>query len=370
VFGHDAAASNAIAATAWASSNQALRARVRVPGEGWLRTVRLGAATADNPSIAVNARGGVAVAWMEYRGDEELLRVARRPAGAGWTRPKTLYRGTPAFGTDAPDVSIGPLGKSTVAISISRRFHVNPPRPLAFTFADGRWSRAVELTSRPSHSVRVVTGPKGRVTAAWVTNRGARCTAHGSGSSWTRPICRDKPGSLGLELAVDAAGRVYLMNGVGIWSAAPGARWQREPVPGGDLDAFDQFSFSIDAAAPGRAVAAWSQGVQTGRDTIDWTMYASVRRSDGTWTRRAHLANRPDPSAAISGEGTAFVAWSGDAGIRVARKVTGHQWSDPPAIVGQPESYAPRLAANRNGDALLVFRRPITRPSVWAAWRP
>lgn len=370
VFDRGAALSDEIAAVIWAGA-RGVRVRVREPGVGWRRTVRLDGRGSDSPRISVNDRGDLAAAWTKTGPRRTLLRVARRPAGGQWTKPSTLARGTPAFGTDEPDVSIGPLGKITVALSYRRRGD-STSRPRVFSLIDGRWGRAVALTRRFGNSVRVVTGPEGHVTAAWLNNSGVRCVSNGAGRAWTRARCWKRPRTgLNMELAIDNTGRVYLMTYNRVWSRAPGTGWRREPVPFGKFVAFPEGeAFSIDSSSAGRAAVAWSHGRQTGRADIDWTTFASVRRTDGTWTPRVRLARRPAPSTAITDRGTTYVAWSGRLGIRVARKPAGQPWGHPRGIVGKPQSVVPLIVVNPEGNALLAFQRGLSRSSLWAAWRP
>ena len=99
-------------------------------------------------------------------------------------------------------------------------------------------------------------------------------------------------------------------------------------------------------------------------------MFASVRGSDGSWTRRVRLSKSFGASAAITRGGTAYVAWPGAAGVRIARKPAGLPWSSPPAIVRSKVGRdVPKVVVNREGDALVAFRG-YPRSSLWAAWRP
>lgn len=351
-------------AAVWATRN-GIRARVRVPGEGWRPTVRLG--RGFDPSLSVNDRGGMAATWLKLAPDDEyLLRASRRPAGGPWARPVTLFKGIVAGGTDVPDVSIGPGGKVTVVAAMSPQWPRIPWRPLAFTFADGHWSGAVPLSRRAASDVHVATAPDGRLTAAWLAGS-ARCAAQGTGASWSRPRCRAKPRTNALALDVDDAGRALLMTGAGVWSAMPGRRWQRESVPGGNLAAFDPWSIAIDASAPGRAAIVWEQGEQVSRTDIDFTMFASVRRLDGTWTRREYLSSRYPGSVGISGAGTSFATWSGRERIRVARKVSGKPWTRGVPVGDRPGGSL--IAVNDAGTAILMFHRD-SPANLWASWRP
>ena len=183
VFGHDVALSNGVAAVAWATG-RGLRVRVRVPGVGWRRTVRLDGSGSDSPSVSVNDRGDLVVAWTKVGPRREMLRVSRRPAGGQWTRPKTLAK-RPSFVTYQPDVSIGPLGKVTVVASYSRRGE-RTAHPRVFSFIDGRWRRPASFGGGYATTVGVVTGPQGLVTVAWLPT--------GVGAAW-----RAAPAVRGLE---------------------------------------------------------------------------------------------------------------------------------------------------------------------------
>ena len=148
-----------VAVAVWATP-EGVSARRRTPGAGWLAPERLDAGYA--PRVASNARGDLVAAWVRsVPGQEEVsvLRASRRPAGGDWTRPVTLGRGTTAFNTDVPVVAIGPGGSASVAISIGR--HPHPWLPTIFTFARGRWSGPVRMSSHRGWALDLAAGPDG-----------------------------------------------------------------------------------------------------------------------------------------------------------------------------------------------------------------
>jgi hypothetical protein len=173
-----------------------------------------------------------------------------------------------------------------------------------------------------------------------------------------------------MQVAIDDTGRVYLATYSRVWSRAPGAGWRREPVPFGRFFAFpEQDVLSIDASSAGRAVLAWSDGSIRGRSNIRWTTFASVRRPDGTWSRRVRLSRAP-ATAAITDGGTVYVAWPGRLGIRIGRKPAGQPWGRPRGLVGKRGTGAPLIGASSEGKALLTYTRGYFDGSLWAAWRP
>ncbi|QZY29706.1 hypothetical protein [Nocardioides coralli] len=372
VFDHDVAMGDRVAAIAWAGT-RGVRVRLRVPGTDWHQKVRLDGRGSRSPSVAVNDRGDVAVAWTREGRNHTRLRVSRRTAGGQWNGPTTLAVGTPAFGTDGPEVSVGPRGKVSVGLSYARRGGWQP-RPRVFTFLDGRWGGPATLARRGGNGLRLVTGPRGRVTAAWVNDSGARCVANGANRTWSPARCWARPwAGVPLDLAVDDQGRVYLMSYHGVWSRAPGGEMRREPVPYGRHDAFGgDNSFSLDASAPGRAAVVWSSGRQTGRASVAWRTFASVRSPDGSWSPRAQLSREPAASVAVSDVGTTTVAWPARDGIQVVRKLDGQPWSDRRTVVGKPMSSAPYLDVNASDDVMLLFTRRFdtSHASLWTAWRP
>lgn len=357
-----------VAVAVWATP-EGVSARRRTPGAGWLAPERLDAGYA--PRVASNARGDLVAAWVRsVPGQEEVsvLRASRRPAGGDWTRPVTLGRGTTAFNTDVPVVAIGPGGSASVAISIGR--HPHPWLPTIFTFARGRWSGPVRMSSHRGWALDLAAGPDGVRVAGWHTDNGW-CTVHSRHAGWTRPVFLATDSA---RLAVDGEGRSYAVTDDGVWSTVSGRRWVREPVPVTDAGlGHGQYDVDFDIAArgPGRVAVAWEPGRYVGHDVQRCVMFGTVRRPDGTWTRLTRLSTRPGASVGLTATGTAYIAWPGPGGrgVKVSHRVMGRKWTTP-ATIGGNHVLDAHLVVNGGGDLTLMYERgAYPRSVLWTRSR-
>jgi hypothetical protein len=94
-----------------------------------------GTDVSSSPALAVDARGDAVIAWTAYGAGGEQVRAAYRLAGRAWQPPRTLsLTGEIA---DDPRVALDARGRALVVWRARLR------RPVHFTFA-WRWLLAAE----------------------------------------------------------------------------------------------------------------------------------------------------------------------------------------------------------------------------------
>jgi hypothetical protein len=278
-----------------------------------------------------------------------------------------------ANGTDRPAVAVGPSGGITVAVSLRSRER-DRWRPTVVTYAAGGWSAPVRVGPRVGAGVEVAAGRPGQTVVVWSDDDRRACTTRsvpraGHHPTWRRATCfATHTGAL--KVALDEAGRTYVMSGRAVWSRTPERRWRRERIPGGDLEVFDEFSMGLDASSPGRAAVLWSKGRQTGRDEIDFKMYMSIRSPDGTWSRPRRVSSSGSPAVGIAADGTTYAVWSSAGAAHVAVRTPRGSWSDP-VLLRRGHAYpGVAIAVSPRGQALLGIRfGGYPRHSLYGAWQ-
>ena len=339
--------SSGAAVAVWSSgANNAVWAKRSVPGRGWTSRVLLGHGIF--PRVDMNERGDIAVVWTaRVSVGVDAVRVVHRPAAGPWRRPVTLHRGSV---WRAPELSLGPQGKITVAAPLSAP-DAAPARTTVFTRVN-RWSRP-RILSEPgtqAWEVRVVTGPNGGVTVAWTHERTIRrsrvCTSVTYNSHWRRPHCWRARG-LGVEMSVDDTGRVYVLDAAHLHSGGPGRRWREEPAPSvvGSC-----VGLAIDAAGRGRAAAMWMVGCE---EVGPIAVRVARRFPGGGWSRARSIADDGVGDVAVSTTGVAYALLNQlDDGLFVTRHRPGESWSQPVILDEEPAFAFHMEAAGRRTRAV------------------
>lgn len=147
----------------------------------WERPQRAsqGPLAAHSPTVAVNARGDGAAAWVRGTGRAAMIVVSLRPAGGAWSEPVGISRrGRPAID---PGVAVDPQGRVTViwrqvvgsrqvrVRGTLRRRAVYVARVRERLLTDERWSAIVTLSS-PRQKVgapQLGVDDAGRAIAGW-----------------------------------------------------------------------------------------------------------------------------------------------------------------------------------------------------------
>lgn len=328
-----AVAPNGAAVVVWnTGTDNELWARRFVPDQGWTKRVLIGHGI--SPRVDMNERGDIAIVWTaRVSAFVDAVRVAHRPAAGPWRRPVTLHRGSV---WRAPEVSVGPQGKITVAAPLSAP-DVSPGRTTVFTRIQ-RWSKPRVLSELGTQSweTRVVTGPGGGVTVAWTHDQGNLrsrvCTSVTTDSRWNRPSCWRARG-LGVEMSVDNAGRVYVLDAAQLHSGGPGRPWREERTPrvqGGCV------GLALDAAGDGRASALWMVGCQ---EVGPIAVTVARRFPGGDWSRLRTIDDNASGDVAVTTTGVVYALVNQlDDGLSVTRKRPGTRWSDPVVLDEKPAS--------------------------------
>ena len=323
-----ALAPNGAAVAVWATTSETIFAKRFVPGHGWTHRVIIGHGFFTQ--VSMNGRGDIAVAWEAQVGPlASVVRVAFRPADGPWRQPVTVFRGKV---WDTPEVSVGPKGKVTVAVEASA---LEGPiaRTMVFTRVH-RWTGPRILSAPGAHtwSTRVVTGPHGGVTVAWTHSRDIRhhrvCTSVTVPRGWSSPRCWDTRSNQ-MELDADDRGRVYVLDGIHLWSGGPSRAWRREPAPSVQDNCL---GLAIDAAGNGRVAAMWMIGCQEVGPIV---VKVARRFPGGGWSSLRKLAGNGVGDVAISDKGVVYALVNRLAeGLAVTRKRPGSSWSAP-TLLGQ-----------------------------------
>jgi hypothetical protein len=188
------------------------------------------------------------------------------------------------------------------------------------------------------YAPQVVVDRRGDVTALWLTQEpgrtdGVAAARRPAGGHWSDPV----------ELSRDLAVPGY----------QPGAE-----------DVYGATQLDVAVGARGVVAAAWAWG------SVDrhrpWRVQAVWRHRHGGWVRPAEVTpanSSGSPQVGVAADGTTVVAWGrqpfGHPQVLRARVHDGSGWSAAETVA--PEGYAPELAVDRAGGAVLVFETARAR---------
>jgi hypothetical protein len=280
---------------------------------GWSTSVSLSTPieptlNTSSPTSAINSSGAQVAAWIN-EGNDLLLQVAARDAGASWSAAQTL---TPAAGFNASDpaVAIDPAG---TAVAIWSLYQINPPNQLVIQAstrpAHGVWGPVVTVSSTSGSSTvpKVAMDSSGNAVAIWMQNGIVESATLPAFGSWTAPVA---------------------LSASGISASSP----------------------ALAVNASGIAIAGW----QTSRGQI-----LVAERHSAVWGAPATIAapafRAGTPSVAINGTGAAAIAWSGRGTTLVATRPAGGSWSTPTTVSTQSEGGTARIALDDSGNAVAAF---------------
>jgi hypothetical protein len=263
--------------------------------------------------------------------------VSPPPAAADWGPVTTLAANTrgESLAVDARGVvTVVWAGTSSPGDVIARR-----------RTAGGDWHAPV--VTGHGYAPRVVVDRRGDVTVLWLTQEpgrtdGVAAARRPAGGHWTDPV----------ELSRDLAVPGY----------QPGAE-----------DVYGATELDVAVGARGVVAAAWAWG-SVDRDK-PWRVQAVWRHRHGGWVSRAEVtpANwSSDPQVGVAADGRTVVAWGrqpfGHPQVLRARVHRGSGWT-------AREGYAPQLAVDRAGAAVLAFETASSRVNAAVmtadgAWQP
>ena len=252
-----------------------------------------------------------------------------------------------------------------------------------------RWLAPTDLTpaGERASSPRVVIGPDGSSTAAWVSGGIVRVATRPPGTAaWPAPVDVSAAGASGIvDLVVDPAGNVAVAwtttVGAGIVALhaavrpAGGAFGPAEDIPGPTASSLFT-AFAADGA--GGLVAAWSGPLTPGQPS---TAYASTRAPGGGWSPVETLS-APGEHALVHEAGGAggrvavvygaAALGSGQRAIKVReRAAQGGPWAPEGVATAAASGITASVAVGPSGDLLATwFTASDTGSVVQAASRP
>jgi hypothetical protein len=243
-----------------------------------------------------------------------------------------------------------------------------PARATVFTRMR-RWSGPRILSAPDVHtwSTRVVSGPRDQVTIAWTHSTDVRhnrvCTSSSGDAGWSEPHCWRTMAVAMMELSVDDRGRVYVFDGLHVWSGGPGRAWMRERAP----SARGASRLVVGAAGDGHVVAMWSLGC--GCSDTPLITRVSLRRPDGAWSDLATLPGTGNGDAAVNGRGVVTALLNQGESPASETLVVMHKrprsaWSTPIALAG--DTFAFQIEMARSG-ARAVWREGYDEGGIWTA---
>jgi hypothetical protein len=213
--------------------------------------------------------------------------------------------------------------------------------------ADGTWgaSKQVGWSGAAMASPRVAADADGNLTVAWITQRpgftdGVKAATQ-THAGWSHPV----------RLSEDLKVASYPQDGKGAWGAD---------------------TVRLAVTPKGAATVAWNWGSEARNKP--WRIQAVFHRPGGRWGGVAHVtrptgAHLVDLGIAEGGTTTLLAArqpLGHPQSLRAHTRRPGHAWSGPTVVT--PRGYAPKLAVDRAGDAIVVFMPTIGR--VMASYRP
>lgn len=312
----------------WATSDSPGRvlALRRPAGADWTRPRLIG--RGSDPVVAVDGRGRVTVVWATGSGRDVV--AARRSARGVWSAPVRLA--APAYVVADPALAVDDHGDAVVAWSSRDRANERWRVRAAYRPAGGRWGPAAAVSAADGTRQPQV-GIAGDGTAVVLVNRQRfghpqvlRSLEWAPDGTWSEPSLVTREGYQP-TLAVDATGNAVVTFSpdferlVAVERPA-GGDWQTPQAlspPGVDLS-----DHALAMSAAGEVVIAL--GRVNGRVDV-------VRRpAGGTWSAPERVVARGttvyDVVVALDAAGDAFLGWGGYA-LLGAYRPAGGAWSAP-----------------------------------------
>lgn len=349
--------------------------------------------TITSPSSAVSsvaagsdASGGVAAAWVRSTGSENVVEVATRPAGGGFT-VQTLQSGTGS----ASNVVLAVNGKGD-AIMAWRRFGVKSEIWVSTRAAGGSFGPPQAIASVPGKEAlepSVAINELGMVSVVWYlvnSDTNNLQTIYGAfrspgGGFVSTPISSSDTWNQSPRVVLDETGKATV-----VWSYWDGsiniARVRIRDANGTfgvqrDLSASTPTGYPMFATVgldkSGNAVAVWSH--------FDGSVYdvegASRQAAADTWTplpafgASASASFGQEPVVAVDPSGNAVAIWqAANSTINSASRAPGGSFGTAQTGISAPTSIAPRVVLDPSGNAVAVWQRFDPNGRVEAAQRP
>lgn len=274
-------------------------------------------------SVAFDAQGDAVAVWVASRGQftpASTIQTAFRPAGETWQEATTLS----AEGQQAnePHVALDARGDATVLWSEGDAVHHVVQS--AYRPAGGTWGAATNITAE---GTQVAVDARGDALTVWEMRSGPNHIVQGAyrpaGGHWQAPerISALSPGVAAPALAMNARGEAIAVWNTGSLTGSavqaafwkPGKGWGRPKYLSGPNLSPTLPRVALDAR--GDAIVVW---VRVSAGAYSNTVQAATRLSGRAW-EGPHALSAPEQSAhepdvAISNRGSAIVVWTLDRG--------------------------------------------------------
>lgn len=342
---------------------------------------------AVRPALTV-APDGSAIAAFSQSSGILLDMLATRYQGAAWAGPETIDNQN-MTNAEHPRVGLAADGRATVVYAQSDG---TMPRVWAVqASAAGVWDKPLIIDADgPSFSPEVAVAANGHAVMTWVQYTGvftrALYASRNTGSGWSLPVQITPDSGVTqspLRVAADADGDVIV-----VWSqTAPSGRYAvraarmsaatglwSAPVTlnNGARDASDPH---VAVGAGGNATAIWTEtnsSVRTSRFDVATTSWGPPTALQTPMALAGAL-----PAVAVDGGDRAIAVWLQPSPANASRvelwaaHATGSAWDAPVklmtdatayALVGS--DYAPKVAVNAGGQAVVVWLQRTDAPTV------
>jgi hypothetical protein len=355
--------------------------------------VELGALDADDPQIAVDAKGNAMAVWVQqqpgsFRRD---IWAARYVAGTGWGQPELIETGTgSAF---SPQVAVDASGNAIAVWEQAVGAGEEDVRANRYVAGSG-WGQA-QLVSNlaevgEANDVQIAMDASGNALVVWRQSEGEGVrqnlwfNRYAVSSGWGVPdLVERSPGdTFAPQIAMNASGIA-----MAVWRQSedgsdlvnvmasryePGSGWAVPELVelNNSGDAFDP---QIALHANGNAIAVWNQF-----DGTRHNIWASRFTPAGQWSAPEliefdDLDRAFDPQISMDASGNAIAVWEQSDGVRLniwASRFDGTRWDTAQKIETDDtdDARGPQVAMDASGNALAVWEQSDgTSDSIWAA---
>ena len=326
------------------------------------------------PALAYDSNGGGWMVWEQSgafgsRRASEIM--VSRQQDDGWSAPLPVTSDPPAW-NHAPSLAID--GRDRVWVAWSRSTGTDDAVWVT-RWDDGRWSspEEISLPGVVSRFPSLASGPNGQIWAAWsgyVENNYELFVRQWDGAAWKAPVQLTHDSGAGMY---DWAPCIAVGDGGSVWVA-----WPRHEAGGDDSifvahRAYGQWTVAERVSAPDGApddAVTLAIGPQ-GQPWIAWVGWDAARRrsnlvvthrSNDGWTAEQQIPGAEtagavhDPAIAIDGQGTVHLAWSAGRNIAYSRQ-TEAGWSAPLGIAAATRATPTfaTLALDHAGRAIVAW---------------
>jgi hypothetical protein len=345
-------------------SNDRVQVRRRSRGGTLTAVQNLSAAgqSALTPSLAVDGTGRAVVAWGRSDGANDRIQIRRRAAGGGLSAVKTVSDP----GQDAVDPKVG-LDAEGNATAVWHRSDGANARVQVVRRSSGGSLSAVETLSAAGQSAAtpaVAVQAKGNAIVAWSRSDGSNVRIQGTFVLNVQALSAAGFIQGPAEVALDPKG-----NAVASWFLTPYLDARRRSASGdlsplqhltpGSVPAQNQ---QVALDANGNALVVWREPDSNGDYRIRLRRRSASGSLSAVQTLSAAGQDAGEPQIGLDTDGNAIVAWTRWDGtqyrVQVRRRSASGSLSTVQTLSAAGAAATElRLAVERDGDAIVVWRR-------------